>query len=81
MYLPDFPATISYNVSGFSPFEITVSQFAFAAICAAWLCGKAGQTAAWEYGEYAVTPSDTVKFLGEAFLFVAEETDKQGAKA
>lgn len=52
-----------------------------AAICAAWLCGKAGQTAAWEYGEYAVTPSDTVKFLGEAFLFVAEETDKQGAKA
>jgi NAD(P)H-hydrate epimerase len=52
-----------------------------AAICAAWLCGKAGQTAAWEYGEYAMTPSDTVKFLGEAFLFVAEETDKQGAKA
>ena len=52
-----------------------------AAICAAWLCGKAGQTAAWEYGEYSMTPSDTVRFLGEAFLFVAEETDKQGAKA
>ena len=38
------------------------------AVCAAYLCGKAAEIAAADIGEYSLTASDIVGYLGKAFL-------------
>lgn len=38
------------------------------AVCAAYLCGRAAELATEEIGEYSLTASDVIDFLGKAFL-------------
>jgi NAD(P)H-hydrate epimerase len=38
------------------------------AVCAAYLCGKAAELATADIGEYSLTASDVVGYLGKAFL-------------
>ena len=38
------------------------------AVCAAYLCGKAAELATADIGEYSLTASDVVAYLGKAFL-------------
>lgn len=38
------------------------------AVCAAYLCGKAAELATADVGEYSLTASDVVGYLGKAFL-------------
>ena len=45
----------------------------FAAGCAVWLHGRAGDLAAAELGEYSVTPSDLIAYLPRAFQMLAAE--------
>ena len=37
-----------------------------------YLFGKAGELASREFGEYSLTPTDVIAYLGRAFLFVLE---------
>jgi NAD(P)H-hydrate epimerase len=38
------------------------------AVCAAYLCGKAAELATADIGEYSLTASDVIGYLGKAFL-------------
>ena len=38
------------------------------AVCAAYLCGKAAELATADLGEYSLTASDVIAYLGKAFL-------------
>lgn len=38
------------------------------AVCAAYLCGKAAELATADVGEYSLTASDVIAYLGKAFL-------------
>ncbi len=44
----------------------------FAARCAVWLHGRAGDLACAETGEYALAPSDLIRFLPQAFRAAGE---------
>ena len=41
-----------------------------------YLFGKAGELASREFGEYSLTPTDVIAYLGRAFLFIAENTNE-----
>lgn len=48
-----------------------------AALAGSYLCGKAAELAARDIGEYSLTATDIIAYLGRAFLFVTEYADKQ----
>ncbi len=50
------------------------------AVVGAYLAGTAAVLAAKELGEYALTPTDCIAKIGRAFLFVTENTDKDGGE-
>ncbi len=45
-----------------------------------YLVGKAAELGAREVGEYSLTASTLIAYLGKAFLFVAENADKDGGE-
>ncbi len=45
-----------------------------------YLVGKAAELGAREMGEYSLTASDIIAYLGKAFLFVSENADKDGGE-
>lgn len=47
-----------------------------AGIVGAYLFGKAAELAARETGEYSLTATDVIAYLGRAFLFVSKDTDE-----
>ncbi len=49
-----------------------------AAKIGAYLTGKAAELAAAQIGEYSLTASDVIAYLGRAFLFVTENADTDG---
>ena len=49
----------------------------FAARCAVWLHGLAGDLAAAALGEYSLAPSDLIGMLPRAFQTLAEETEEE----
>ena len=55
--------------SGLSTFE--------AGVAGAYLLGKAAELAAKEMGEYSLTATDLIAYLGRSFLFVTENTDEE----
>ena len=48
-----------------------------AGLCGAYLAGLAAELAVKEIGEYSLTASDVISYLGRAFLFVTEDTDEE----
>ncbi len=51
-----------------------------AALCGAYLAGKAAEIAAREVGEYALTATECIRSIGKAFLFVTEDADEGGGE-
>lgn len=49
-------------------------------VCAAYLVGKAAELGALDIGEYSLTASDLIAYMGKAFLYVTENTDKNSGK-
>lgn len=47
-----------------------------AGVAGAYLLGKAAELAAREVGEYSLTATDLIAYLGRAFLFVTEDADE-----
>ena len=45
-----------------------------------YLCGKAAELASKEIGEYSLTASDVISYLGRAFLFVTENANEDGGE-
>lgn len=43
-----------------------------------YLAGKAAELAVKDFGEYSLTATDLISYLGKAFLFVSENTDEGG---
>ena len=43
------------------------------AVCAAYLCGKAAELASRDLGEYSLTASDVIAYLGKAFLSLQDD--------
>ena len=48
-----------------------------AGMAGAYLTGKAAEFGAQEWGDFSLTPSDVIAYLGRAFLFVTENTDEE----
>ncbi len=46
----------------------------------AYLCGKAAEYAAQDIGEYSLTASDLIAYLGRTFLFVTKYADEDGGE-
>ena len=49
-------------------------------VLGAYLCGKAAEFATQDIGEYSLTASDLIAYLGRAFLFVTKDVDEQGGE-
>ena len=49
-------------------------------VLGAYLVGKAAELAALDFGEYSLTASELIAYLPRAFLFVTENTDKDGGE-
>ena len=50
------------------------------ALAAAYLAGRAAELASQRYGEYSVTASDVISYLGAAFLSVTENSNEESGK-
>ena len=51
-----------------------------AGVCAAFLTGVAADFAVEKIGEYSLTASEVISYLGRAFLFVTKDTDENGGE-